>query len=370
MEKITYRNIPIMESHMHIWREIPLAETLQFCRDTLDEFGYETLSLLALTDHWRPDPFRALHQNSKTLYLKNALSPNVYAYAHPHMKGLGPEDRGEYYLDQAKFYHACGFDGIKLHYASFVYADKYPHIPLSDKRYEPFFAWLEQEQIHVVIHLTAPELCFLKSIDDVPENQRKYYQGGKGFEEFDFAAQNKDFTDMMDKFPNLNVTLAHFGFITMHMDWAEEWLQKYPNLTFDFCPSLFMYYDFMNAPDAWKAFFLRHSDRLLYGTDIGSNNRDTVHEESGHLVHLVRGFLEGPAPVQDFDDTFIPIPLPDEVLAKIYKTNILRCLGNRAPLQTDLGRMREELPRAEAEGVPTPLAAENLEILRKAFFTA
>lgn len=356
-----------MESHMHIWREAPLSETLRFCKDTLDEFGYETISLLALTDHWRPDPFKSLHQNAKTLYLKDKLSPRVYAYAHPHMKGIGPEDRGEYYFNQAKFYRACGFDGIKLHYAAFVYRDQYPHIPLSDYRYEPFFRWLEEEQIHVVIHLTAPEVCFIKDILQIPQNQRKFYAADSLFDGLDFWTLNKDFTDMMDKFPNLNVTLAHFGFLSMHMDLAEEWLQKYPNMTLDFCPSLFMYYDFMNAPDAWKAFFLRHSDRLLYGTDIGSNNRDEKHEESAHLVHLVRGFLEGSESIHEFDDTFVPIPLPDDILKKFYKTNILRCLGGRAPFPADLERMAAELPIARAEGIPTPLAAENLRILSKAF---
>ena len=63
-----YRPLTIHESHMHIWREIPLEESLDFFRRTRADFGYETIALLALEDHWRPDPYRALQQNLKTAY--------------------------------------------------------------------------------------------------------------------------------------------------------------------------------------------------------------------------------------------------------------------------------------------------------------
>ena len=360
-------NIPIVDSHMHIWREQPLEDTVEFMKWVLGRYDYETISLLALVDHWRPDPLKSTMQNLKVMYLKKALAPKVYAYAHPHLRGLGPEDRGEYLLNQAKYYMDCGFDGIKLHYAHRTYTPEHPHIPLSDPRQEPFFAWLEQEQIPVVIHLTAPETAFCPDISLVPANQRKFYSGKPWHPELSLEYLLKDFTDMMDKFPNLWITVAHFGFITWHMDWCEKWLEKYPNLSFDLCPSLFMYYDFQNNPTAWRQFFLKYSDRIIYGTDIGSNNKDAQREEPDQLVNLVRGFFDQTEPIEAFNDVFYPIPLPEDVLRKLFKDNVMNYLGNRPPRQPDYGRMAAELELEASLGIPSALAAENLEKMRVAF---
>jgi len=49
---------------------------------------------------------------------------------------------------------------------------------------------------------------------------------------------------MMRKHPKLKIVLAHFGFLTEHIDWASDWLDEFENLYFDLTPSLFMYYDF------------------------------------------------------------------------------------------------------------------------------
>jgi len=363
MEKDKYKKIPISDSHMHLWREMPLADSVDFHSWVIKEFGYDTISLMAICEQ-AVEPTRAVMQNLKTMYLKKVLSPNVYAYSGLHFRELSPDDDGTYFLNQAKYIKACGYDGIKMFYPMLMYRTGFPYIKLSDSRFDKFFSYVEREQIPLTLHLGAPEVCFAENIEDVPLSQRKWYIGKAEhhlFEAFD------DFKKMMDKFPKLKITVAHFAFITWHMDWAEEWLSKYENLHFDLTPSLFMYFDFQENPKEWKEFLIKHADRIIYGTDIGSNTLDVVKYEPGALCHVVRGFFEETEPIHEFEETFYPMPLPDDVLKKIYKENIMKCYGNKPPKKADYERLLEEIAREEAWGIETKLQAENIETMRAEF---
>lgn len=363
MEKDKYRKIPISDSHMHVWREMPMADTVAFHKWVIEEFGYDTISVMAICEQ-PPVPTRAIMQNLKTMYLKKVLSPDVYAYAGIHFKELSPDDNGDYFLNQAKFIKACGYDGIKMFYPMTMYKNGFPYINLSDSRFDKFFSFVEHEQIPVTIHLGGPEVCFSENIEDVPESQRKWYVGKTEHHLFEAF---RDFTAMMDKFPKLKITVAHFAFITWHMDWAEEWLSKYENLYFDLTPSLFMYFDFQENPAHWTEFFKKYADRIIYGTDIGSNTLDVVKYEPGALCHVVRGFFEETEPIHEFDEIFYPMPLSDDILKKIYKENIMRCYGNKPPKEADYERMLCEIALEERMGVPTELAAKNIEIMKAEF---
>ena len=363
MEKDKYKKIPTSDSHMHLWREMPLEDSIAFHSWVMEEFGYNTISLMAIC-HQTPEPTRAIMQNLKTMYLKKVLSPNVYAYGGLHFRDLSPCDDGSYFLNQAKYIKACGYDGIKMFYSMMMYKPESICPRLSDPIYDKYFEYVEREQIPVTLHLGAPEVCFAENIEMVPESQRKWYIGNR---KPNLQDAFEDFEKMMDKFPKLNITVAHFAFITWHMDLAEKWLNKYENLCLDLTPSLFMYFDFQENPKAWTEFFIKYADRIIYGTDTGSNTLDVVKYEPAALCHVVRGFFEETEPIREFDEVFYPMPLPDDVLKKIYKENIMKKYGNKPPKASDYERLLEEIAREEAWGVPTELAAENLEKMRAEF---
>ena len=364
MEKDKYKKIPISDSHLHIWREMPLSDTVAFHRWVMEEFGYDTLSIMAISEQPVIEPTRAIMQNLKTMYLKKVLSPRVYAYAGLHFKELSPDDDGTYFLDQAKYYNACGYDGIKLFYSVGVYALGFPNIELSDSRFDKFFSYVQQEQIPLTLHLGGPEVCFMDDINLVPVSQRKWYCGKR---EKDLHYAFRDFVKMMDKFPNLKITVAHFAFITWHPDMAEEWLSKYKNLMFDLTPSLFMYFDFQEKPEIWKEFFIKHADRIIYGTDTGSNTLDVDKYEPGALCHVVRGFFEETEPIHEFEETFYPMPLPDDVLKKIFKENLMKLYNNKPPRPANYKLLKQEIEVQERLTPPTELNRKNLEIMKEEF---
>lgn len=363
MEKDKYRKIPIRDSHMHLWREMPLSETVAFHKWVMEEFGYETISLMSICEQTY-EPTRAIMPNLKTMYMKKVLSPKVYAYAGLHFEGLKEDDYdGKYFSDQAEYYYECGYDGIKLFYTMGMYRHGFPYLNLSDSRFDKFFAFLEKVQMPITIHLGGPEVCFSENIEDVPESQRKWYSGKSEYHLF-YAFD--DFKKMMDKFPKLKITVAHFAFITWHMDWAEEWLSKYENLYFDLTPSLFMYFDFQEKPDEWREFFIKHADRILYGTDTGSNTLDTIKYEPGALCHVVRGFFEETEPIHEFEEVFYPMPLPDDVLRKIYYENIIKYYGG-APKKANYKLLEKELDFEEKKEYESEFSDENLKLMREEF---
>ncbi|MBE5867590.1 MAG: hypothetical protein E7293_01315 [Lachnospiraceae bacterium] len=360
MEKDNYRKIPIRDSHMHVWREQSMEETVAFHKWILEEFGYETIAIMSIHDN--PNGGAMRDENLKSMYLKKVLSPRVYAYAGLHYKDFPVDDDGTYFLEQAKYYHACGYDGIKMFYPIGCYRKGFPYIPLADPRYDKYFAFMEETGMPITIHLGGPEACF-GNIEDVPESQRKWHVKDCPVHLHDMF---RDFTSMMDKFPKLKIVVAHFAFITWHPDWAQQWLDKYENLSFDLTPSLFMYFDFQDKPEIWREFLTRNADRIIYGTDIGSNTKDVEKKEPHALVHVVRGFFEETEKIYEFEEEFTPMPMPDDILKKFYKENIMRYYGGE-PKAANYKLMLQEIELIAKEEGLSELAKENLEVMRKEF---
>lgn len=53
-------------------------------------------------------------------------------------------------------------------------------------------------------------------------------------------------------------------------DDAAKVLDKYPNVCFDLTPGCEMYPNFSKRRDVWREFFIKYSDRILFGTDTNS----------------------------------------------------------------------------------------------------
>lgn len=360
MQKDKYRKIPISDNHMHLWKEMPLKDTVVFHTWIMEEFGYETITLNSFFEQLYVP--RAKQPNLKIMYLKKLFPNRIYTHAGLRYSGLTQTDNGDYFLEQAKYYNACGYDGIKMLYTTDKYLKGFPYVRLSDSKFDKFFEYMEREELPITIHIGGPEVCYA-DIEQIPESQRKWHLGDCGIHLFDIF---NDFTKMMDKFPDLRIVVAHFGFLTLHFDWAEEWLSKYKNLYFDLTPSLFMYFDFQAKPRESKEFFLKHSDRIIYGTDIGSNTRDEEKKEPAELCHVVRGFFEETEPFEEMSEKFYPIPLPNIILRKFYRENMLNYRKRHAPRIADFERLSHEFELEEACELSL-LEKENIEIMKAKF---
>jgi len=95
-------------------------------------------------------------------------------------------------------------------------------------------------------------------------------------------------------------------------------------------------YNISRRRDDWRGFFVKHHDRILFGTDIGT--WQTFRNAIGR-VWLVRNFLESDEEfftppdanmlLTRYKKPFIGLNLPELVLKKIYAENFQRLWGEK-----------------------------------------
>ena len=150
-------------------------------------------------------------------------------------------------------------------------------------------------------------------------------------------------------------------------------MDKWENVTFDLTPGTEMFFNFNDKADEWKKFFLKYSDRILYGSDIYNWHREgkTIEEKYSHAVNLVRSFLEYKEPFHDKwtnRDFEHPFGFSDDILDKIYHDNMVRLFGeNSRPLDGDriVYELKRDLPNLKLNEVTKQNADEIIAFFSK-----
>lgn len=127
---------------------------------------------------------------------------------------------------------------------------------------------------------------------------------------------------LLEANPRTSFVVAHGGSFPENLAWVDAALDRHPNMSIDISERIS---EFGRAPYSARAFFLKHQDRILFGTDAWPGGMAARYE-------IYYRFLE------TFDEYFDFAPyntrwkiygigLPAEVLAKIYRTNAERLLA-------------------------------------------
>lgn len=319
-----YRNLPIVDAHIHVHMNSDntvrptLQRQEQILQDIFEKTGDEAIVLLACSYGGTSTFGKAgkiiLMDTPLSFYLKEKCPRKIYNFAAISHHHLQPEkNTQQFFLEQVKFRYAAGCDGFKsLDGLLNVYKDQ--KCRLSDPSLDLMYAFLEENQIPLLMHVGGPMEVYEKGsiiYSDDPELARP--------EEL-----YEDVTALLEKFPKLTLILAHFNFMSRNLEKAEYMLSKWENLYFDLTPNIFMYWDFNKLPDETvRGFFRRNCHKILYGTD-------TFIEEGIRpvplQVELVRDYFEKEA--SDFlaEHQVRPLPMEDEVLRKMYRENVMRLL--------------------------------------------
>ncbi len=145
------------------------------------------------------------------------------------------------------------------------------------------------------------------------------------------------------KHPKTTFISVHFGNNAEDLDYVDRILDTYPNVYIDTAARLGEIG--RHPPDKVRNFFIKHADRVLFGTDIGLSERGIMLGSTGREVPTEADikpfydahwrFFEGhekaiahPTPVQG-RWTIDAIDLPDDVLLKLYRDNAMRVLRLR-----------------------------------------
>ncbi len=160
---------------------------------------------------------------------------------------------------------AQGFDGLKLIEGKPQVRKLLP-LPLDGPEYAGLWAALESEQFPVVFHVADPDEFW--DAERCPDWARS---GGWDYSDGSYPSKEDLYTEVdhiLARHPNLKITFAHFYFLSTDLARAARFLDAHPGVCFDLAPHIGMYHDFSRDPQAARDFFLRYSDRILYGTDM------------------------------------------------------------------------------------------------------
>lgn len=355
-----YRNKPLCDMHIHPHVEAPLSESLDVYKKIIEHFNYEKIALQAL-------PCEEIINNYKALYFKSQLNV-VYAnlgLIHNHNEN----DTQDYYLEQVKTLYAMGCDGFKMLEGK---PDNRKELgkSLCDSSFNKFYAFVEEKQLPLVLHFGDPREFW--DINKIPKwALERGWLYDQSFVHFDVG--QKEVEGILEKFPKLNLILAHFFFVSDDIEYAYNFMEKWPNVCFDLTPGTEMYFNFNSKQAQWKEFFIKYADRILYGTDIYNWHQEnlTVEDKYSHAVNLERSYLEKSEPFKDkwtkreFDT---PFGLSDDILDKIYHDNFIRLFGDEPrPLDKELivSECKKAMEKYDLTQIQTQNAKEIIEEFSK-----
>ena len=306
---------PIIDSHVHISGPACLDYMKTYC----SQQGFQAVNIACLG---QKQPNDAL-QNILAAFLK-LQDKRFYAHGsllYPSIPADPTQMDPAVFARQAEQLYDIGFDGIKMLEGKPT-TRKLIGLPQNDPLYGPFYACLERTGQHIVWHVADPETFWDK--DKAPAFS---FQSGWFYGDGTFLTKQQLYDEVLavqHRYPRLNVTFAHFFFLSDFPDQAEALLQQFPNVTLDITPGREMYDNFSRRIERWRSFFQRHADRILFGTDMTSTEFQGA---AGDLVDAMKRFLATQDVFTYWDFTIRGLGLLPEDCRKIGQTNFMRLVG-------------------------------------------
>jgi hypothetical protein len=341
----------IIDGHVH-YAHYSYEESLMAI---LEEAGIEKLAVVCTPDEQRlslvPDAVLLKAEHPQNVYLFGGLDISVLF--------ITPEIAGEAFAHYVDILLALGADGIKMIEGKAEMRKRLPIPDFDAPVYEPYWQRMAETQTPLIFHVNDPEEFW--DAEKVPDWAREmgwFYGDGTYIDNED---QYHQVLNVLTRHPDLNVTFAHFFFLSAQLERLAEYFDRFPNMHVDLVPGIEMYFNFSKDPEKAREFFIKYQDRIVFGTDIGARallrDRDAGIEEEESLarIEVIRAFLETDGPYQLTHQGFLfggkeavfqGIHLPDDVLDKIYWRNFESFAGvSPKPLQADA--ILEECQRLE-----------------------
>ena len=240
-----------IDSHIHFynWFHKDGSDYFQKCDDLQKSVGLDGLCIDCLTD-----PIYGGVENNVMAALYKLHNPTAYAYgaiAYPSYPISLPLPEGMDPLTQYRELMEIGFDGLKILYKPDV--QKLAKLTIDHEVYAPLFAQMEKDQTHITWHVADPDKNW-----KVKTGRKWDYSDGTYPSYEDMMEQTMN---VMERYPRLKVTFAHFLFLSEHPEVLEELFAKYPNMAVDVTPGTEMYGVFTERRDFYRTFFEKYASR-------------------------------------------------------------------------------------------------------------
>ena len=233
-------NEKIIDSHLHIeaWNNDEVGSFIDACEPYREGMGLSGINLCALNNH------ASGVANNIMMALYKLAHKGTFAHGCLHhtsypISEIVPE--GMDLVTQYKEMMEIGFDGIKL-----IEGKPTCLKPLGGTLLFPtldrFFAEAEHDGTHIVFHVNDPDEFW--DYDLAPQwcKDTGWFYGDGTYP--DFKVVVKEIEAILNKYPKLNVTFAHFFFYAKYPDKLEAMFKKYKNMAVDITPGTEMYFAF------------------------------------------------------------------------------------------------------------------------------
>lgn len=171
------------------------------------------------------------------------------------------------FKEQAELLLDMGCEGIKFLDMKPNY-NLYCGCSMDDDVYDDMYDMLEKRGVPLTAHVADPDDFWHRERMEPFEVER-----GWCYEDPKFLTMEQIFASLMrrlEKNPRLKLCLAHFGFLSRRLEMCYEICERYPNVRFDLAPAACIFDDFEKKLPQWRDFFVKYSDRIMYGTDTST----------------------------------------------------------------------------------------------------
>jgi len=324
-----FEEILKIDLHAHIFEYIPgFADLLR--RNNLRLLNICTPGSDPLQVKWMEETAELLHSNYGSLHPFASTIP---------LEGLFEADFAEraiFWLDKSfeqgavmtKIWKELGME-IKTPAGEFLMPD--------DPVLDPVYAHLAARSKPLIAHLAEPVIAWLPL---EPGDTSSYYArhpewhfyGKEGFPGYEQIIEARD--NILKKHPGLIFIGAHLGSMSHDVEMVAERLEKYPNFFVEIGGRT----GFLARQPREKVryFFLRYSERIMYGTDIGRvpgkhreidpRKRKAFFEQVQDRYRLDYRYYAATGTMQYHGREVERLGLPRRVLERLYSANALRII--------------------------------------------
>jgi len=249
---------------------------------------------------------------------------------------------GRDFASQAAMMREMGFDGIKMLEGKPT-TRRLLGNALDDPMYDGFFSYLEETGFPVLLHIVdPPEFWDKDKVPDWAEERGWYY----GENDVPYGQYYEEIERMLNKHPKLKAIFAHFYFLSGEPDKAQKFLDDHPSVSIDITAGIEMYENFSKDPKFWREFFIKNSDRIIFGTDSSDSDpddgepADSKVDLSGYAGMEI-DFVRFDKDLEIYDKKLHGLGLPDDVLQKIFAENYYGYAG-REPKKLNAAAITNE----------------------------
>jgi predicted TIM-barrel fold metal-dependent hydrolase len=215
------------------------------------------------------------------------------------------------------------------------------YVQIDDQRIQPVWDFLTERNIPVLAHIGEPIQAWRPLKEDNPHYG--YYKDHPEYHAFQhpeipsWETIQEARNNWLARNPELTIVGAHQGSMSHDVALIGRILDQYDNFYVE--PAARFGDLVLQNSDSVRAYFIKYQDRILYGTDFGTNGNEqemSADDKTNEKQRLVQGMNAHWRYLSTLDSMELPrarpiatrgLGLPDSVLRKVYYHNAIRILN-------------------------------------------